>query len=302
MNTPAVTMVAAWMRAETGVGPSMASGSQVCSRNCADLPMAPMKSSRQAMVRACHSMPRNMKRAFCELCDAREDLVEGDAVEQHEDREDAEQEAEIADAVDDEGLHGRRVGGILLVPEADEQIAREAHAFPAEEHLDEVVRRHQHEHGEGEERQIGEEARTVRILVHVADGIEVHEGRNGIDHHQHHDGQRVDPERPIDLEIADRHPLGHLDTFKHRLGARLSIGEEPDLNESHPGQDRRHEEQRGRDDLARPGAEDPSEDACDEEADERQEDDCVIHCRLLRRSGLAHGRMILVRKPVPTFR
>ena len=27
MNTPAVTMVAAWMRAETGVGPSMASGS-----------------------------------------------------------------------------------------------------------------------------------------------------------------------------------------------------------------------------------------------------------------------------------
>ena len=65
---------------------------------------------------------------------------------------------------------------------------------------------------------------------------------------------------------------------------------------------RRHEEQRGRDDLARPGAEEASEDACDEEADERQEDDCVIHCRLLRRSGLAHGRMILVRKPVPTFR
>ncbi len=28
MNTPAVTMVAAWIRALTGVGPSMASGSQ----------------------------------------------------------------------------------------------------------------------------------------------------------------------------------------------------------------------------------------------------------------------------------
>ena len=27
--TPAVTMVAAWMRADTGVGPSMASGSQM---------------------------------------------------------------------------------------------------------------------------------------------------------------------------------------------------------------------------------------------------------------------------------
>ena len=50
MNTPAVTMVAAWISAETGVGPSMASGSQVCSRNCADLPMAPMNSSRRAVV------------------------------------------------------------------------------------------------------------------------------------------------------------------------------------------------------------------------------------------------------------
>ena len=28
MYTPAVTIVAAWMRAETGVGPSIASGSQ----------------------------------------------------------------------------------------------------------------------------------------------------------------------------------------------------------------------------------------------------------------------------------
>ena len=50
MKTPAVTMVAAWMSAETGVGPSMASGSQVWSGTCADLPIAPMKSSRQTTV------------------------------------------------------------------------------------------------------------------------------------------------------------------------------------------------------------------------------------------------------------
>ena len=58
MNTPAVTMVAAWIRAETGVGPSMASGNQVCSRNWADLPMAPMNSSRQIKVSASAWMPR----------------------------------------------------------------------------------------------------------------------------------------------------------------------------------------------------------------------------------------------------
>jgi hypothetical protein len=33
------------MSADTGVGPSIASGSQVCSGSCADLPQAPMKRS-----------------------------------------------------------------------------------------------------------------------------------------------------------------------------------------------------------------------------------------------------------------
>jgi hypothetical protein len=44
-------MVAAWMRADTGVGPSMASGSHTYSGSCADLPAAPTKRSR-AMPRA----------------------------------------------------------------------------------------------------------------------------------------------------------------------------------------------------------------------------------------------------------
>ena len=61
MNTPAVTMVAAWIRAETGVGPSIASGSQVCRPSWADLPMAPTNSSRQAVSSAGTLLPRNMK-------------------------------------------------------------------------------------------------------------------------------------------------------------------------------------------------------------------------------------------------
>ena len=47
MYTPALTMVAAWMSALTGVGPSMASGSHTCSGNWALLPTAPVNSSRQ---------------------------------------------------------------------------------------------------------------------------------------------------------------------------------------------------------------------------------------------------------------
>jgi hypothetical protein len=45
--TPAETIVAAWIIALTGVGPSIASGSQTCSGHCADLPTVPMKSSRR---------------------------------------------------------------------------------------------------------------------------------------------------------------------------------------------------------------------------------------------------------------
>ena len=41
-------MVAAWISAEIGVGPSIASGSQVCSGNCADLPATPASSSSAA--------------------------------------------------------------------------------------------------------------------------------------------------------------------------------------------------------------------------------------------------------------
>ena len=56
MNTPAVTIVAAWMSAETGVGPSIASGSQTCSGNCALLPIAPRKnSSAIAVIVPCES-------------------------------------------------------------------------------------------------------------------------------------------------------------------------------------------------------------------------------------------------------
>src|SRR3990172_5989141 len=51
-KTPAFTIVAAWMRALTGVGPSMASGSQKCSGNCADFPTAPPKRSRARRPRS----------------------------------------------------------------------------------------------------------------------------------------------------------------------------------------------------------------------------------------------------------
>src|SRR6187401_829458 len=54
MKMPAVTMVAAWISAEIGVGPSIESGSQTCSGTCALLPIAPMNRQMQATVMSDH--------------------------------------------------------------------------------------------------------------------------------------------------------------------------------------------------------------------------------------------------------
>src|SRR5574343_1320227 len=55
MKMPAVTMVAAWISAEIGVGPSIESGSHTCSGTCADLPIAPMNRQMQVTVISDHS-------------------------------------------------------------------------------------------------------------------------------------------------------------------------------------------------------------------------------------------------------
>src|SRR4249920_1238313 len=50
MKMPAVTIVAAWINAEMGVGPSIESGNQTCKGTCADLPIAPMNRQTQMSV------------------------------------------------------------------------------------------------------------------------------------------------------------------------------------------------------------------------------------------------------------
>ena len=57
MKMPAVTIVAAWINAEIGVGPSMESGSQTCRGTCADFPIAPINRQIQIKVSADHSSP-----------------------------------------------------------------------------------------------------------------------------------------------------------------------------------------------------------------------------------------------------
>src|SRR6478672_6070291 len=60
MKMPAVTMVAAWISAEIGVGPSIESGSHTCSGTCADLPMAPMNRQMQITVAIDQAWPEKI--------------------------------------------------------------------------------------------------------------------------------------------------------------------------------------------------------------------------------------------------
>ena len=119
-------------------------------------------------------------------------IVEG--ARKRSNQTDAEQEAEVTHAIDEKSLHvcedRRRTG----VPETDQQIRDEAHRFPTEEQLEEVVGHHEHQHRERKQRDVAEEALVTRIFRHVPDGVEVHhQGHEGHDEH-HHDRQVVDQE------------------------------------------------------------------------------------------------------------
>jgi hypothetical protein len=59
-KTPAVTIVAACINADTGVGPSIASGNHVCKPICADFPIAPINNNKQIIFKIPNLYPTNI--------------------------------------------------------------------------------------------------------------------------------------------------------------------------------------------------------------------------------------------------
>ena len=134
------------------------------------------------------------------LVNGAKNLAEFDRTENPKGQAEPQHEEHIADAIDDEGLHRRRTGAFLFIPIANQQIGSEANAFPAKEQLHQIIRCHQHQHHEGKQRQIGEEARRGRVMRHVADAIKMDQRGNAGDHRHHHHTQRVITQRPIQAE------------------------------------------------------------------------------------------------------
>ncbi len=129
-----------------------------------------------------------------------------DAPQQHQ----AQQEGEVADAIDDEGLAPSARIGRVPVPEADQQVAAQAHQLPAHEQHQEVGPQHQDQHAEHEQVHVGEEATQIRVGAHVANGEDVDEEADSR-HHQHHEPrQGVQMVGPIHNEAAlAGRPGGH---------------------------------------------------------------------------------------------
>src|SRR6185369_16197956 len=95
---------------------------------------------------------------------------ESDKYQQH-----AQNETEVADAIDDEGFFAGVGCGLLLEPEPDEQIRTEPDTFPSKEHHQEVRTQDEDEHERREQVQVREIARVLRVwlVVHVRGRIDV---------------------------------------------------------------------------------------------------------------------------------
>ena len=159
MNTPAVTIVAAWIRAETGVGPSIASGSQVCRPICADFPIAPMNRRMQARVSESTRQPRKSIVVPATLGALPNTVSKSSEPKITKTAKMPSAKPKSPTRLTTKALIAAALAAGPVVPEADQQIGHQADAFPAEEQLHEVVGRHQHQHEEGEQAQIGHEAR-----------------------------------------------------------------------------------------------------------------------------------------------
>jgi hypothetical protein len=135
----------------------------------------------------------------------REELGELKGAEDHEGGEDGEQEAPVADSVDDEGLHARSRTPVLLEIEADQQVGAETHTFPTDEEDRQVGAQHQHQHREHEEVEVGEVARVrpVRLVVHVTDRVDVDQEANEGDERHHQRRDRIELEGGRDVDFGE---------------------------------------------------------------------------------------------------
>ncbi len=125
-----------------------------------------------------------------------------DGSEGQEAEHDADAEAEVADAVDEEGFLGRFAGGGLFVVIADQEIGTKAHAFPSQIEHDEIAAHHQAGHHEDEQAEIGKEPKISGFALHIPGGEDGDEKADAADHAEHDHGERIEEKRRLRQEVS----------------------------------------------------------------------------------------------------
>ena len=186
-------MVAAWMSAETGVGPSIASGNQACNGNWPDLPAAP-SSSRMPMIRtvAAGSVLTPLKTPAYWVVPSVANIRKMPMA----------RPASPTRFIRNAFLPAVAADG-PVVPERDQQVRRQTDALPAEVEHHVVVAEHQQQHRGDEQVEVPEELAAPRVVLHVADRVQVDQRADAGDQQHEDAGQRVEQQSEVDLQLAD---------------------------------------------------------------------------------------------------
>src|SRR5205814_965746 len=181
------------------------------------------------------------------------------------------EEQDVPDAGDEERLLRRRGGLRLVVPESDEQVGAEAHDFPEDQKLQEVVRADGPEHPGREEADLRVVTRLAFLLVHVAEGIDENQEAEERHEDEHQRAEVVDQERDPDLVSGDaREPDVSVVRLRREAPSEGALGEDLAARISTVGRERDEVEDRGvQDDRDRHQHDDrvpPREDAVETDA------------------------------------
>ena len=139
--------------------------------------------------------------------------------QRRERQEHGDHEAPVTDAVGDERLLAGGGRALTGVPEGDQEVRAGADALPAEERDEQVRAEDQHQHAEAEQAEVQEELGELRVPVHVPDRVQEDQRADAGDEQAHRHAQRVDEERHVDVQRADRDPGEQL----HHVGAVLAV-------------------------------------------------------------------------------
>jgi hypothetical protein len=149
------------------------------------------------------------------------------------------EQAEVAEAVGEERPRACTHRRGAFVEEADEQRRADADPLPAEEHEHEPVAHDQDEHPGDEQVDEHEVALEPDLAMQIRDREPRHQEGERRGHRHHHGGQRVDPERDVDLVAGYEQPVREHQPPRDRIDQRVAEHDQSADRHEHGDRDRR---------------------------------------------------------------